>query len=63
MLIIPCHTIVAGYYDMLVFYVSVRLSIFLFLEDNLSKCQRIFTKLGMYIDIVKIWFWIANGQL
>ena len=39
---------------------SVR---FLFLDDNLSKCQWIFTKLGMCIDIVEIWFEIANGQI
>ena len=37
--------------------------IFLFPVDNLSKCQWIFTKLGMCIDIVEIWFWIANGQI
>ena len=38
-------------------------SIFLFLNDNLSKYQWIFTKLGMCIDIVEIWFGIANGQI
>ena len=31
-------------------------SVFFFLDDNLSKHQWIFTKLGMCIDIVKIWF-------
>ena len=31
--------------------------------DNLSKHQCIFTKLGMCIDIVEIWFCIANGQI
>ena len=36
---------------------------FLFLEDNLSKYQCIFTKIGMYIDIVEIWFMIANWQI
>ena len=42
----------------------VRLSIrFSFPDDNLSKHQWIFTKLGMCIDIVQIWFWIANGQI
>ena len=30
--------------------------------DNLSKHQRIFTKLGMCIDIVEVWFGIANWQ-
>ena len=35
----------------------------LFLVDNLSKHQWIFTKLGMCIDIVEIWFGIANGQI
>ena len=39
---------------------SVSLTIFLFLSDNLSKYQRIFTKLG--IDIVEIGFGIANSK-
>ena len=39
---------------------SVRIS---FPDDNLSKQQGIFTKLGMCIDIVEIWFGIANGQI
>ena len=43
---------------------SIRLSIrFSFPDDNLSKHQWIFTKLGMCIDIVEIWFEIANGQI
>ena len=48
---------------------SVRLSVvrlnvrFLFPEDNLSKHQWIFTKLGMCVDIMEIWFGIANGQI
>ena len=33
------------------------------LDDNLSKHQWIFIKLGMCIDIVEIWFGIANGQI
>ena len=37
--------------------------IFLFPDDNLSKHQWIFTKLGTCIDIVEIWFGIANGQI
>ena len=37
--------------------------IFSFPDDNLSKHQWIFTKLGMCIDIVKIWFGIANRQI
>ena len=36
--------------------------IFSFLDDNLSKCLWIFTKLDMCIDTVEIWFGIANGQ-
>ena len=36
--------------------------IFLFPDDNLSKHQWIFTKLGMCIDIVEVWFGIGNGQ-
>ena len=48
---------------------SVRLSYvhpsvhFSFPDDNLSKHQWVFTKLGMCIDIVEIWFGIANGQI
>ena len=38
---------------------SVRFS---FPDDNLSKHQWIFTKLGMCIDM-EIWFGIANGQI
>ena len=41
-------------------WTSVRFS---FPDDNLSKHQWIFTKLGMCIDIVDIWFGIANGQI
>ena len=37
--------------------------IFSFPDDNLSKHPWIFTKLGMCIDIVEIWFGIANGQI
>ena len=37
--------------------------IFSFPDDNLSKHQWIFTRLGMCIDIVDIWFEIANGQI
>ena len=39
---------------------SVRI---LFPNDNLSKHQWIFTKLGMCIDIVDIFLWVANGQI
>ena len=34
-----------------------------FPDDNLSKHQWIFTKLGMFTEIVEIWFGIANGQI
>ena len=37
--------------------------IFLFPDDNLSKCQWIFTKLGMCIDMLEFWIGIANGQI
>ena len=36
---------------------------FSFLDSNLSKYQGIFTKLGLCIDIVEVWFGIANGQI
>ena len=39
---------------------SVRI---LFQDDNLSKCQWIFIKLCVCIDIVEIWFEIVNGQI
>ena len=39
---------------------SVRFSL---PDDNLSKHQWIFTKLGMCIDVVEIRFGIANGQI
>ena len=32
-------------------------------NDNLSIHQWIFTKLGVCIDTVEIWFGIANGQM
>ena len=32
-------------------------------DDNLSKCQWIFSKLGVCIDILKVWFWITIGQI
>ena len=67
---LPRHTIVAGYYGFkLVVRASVPVSIhrpsvrFSFLDDNLSKHQCVFTKLDMCIDIVEIWFGIANGQI
>ena len=61
--------IVVGYYGFKFdIYVSVHPSvvhpsIFSFPYNNLSKYQWIFTKLGLCIYIVKIWFWIANGQI
>ena len=75
---IPHHTIVAGYFgftlDVCVYvrlsinpsvvHLSIRQAIcFSFPDDNLSKHQWIFTKFGMFIDIVEIWFGIANGQI
>ena len=73
MVIIPRHTIVAGYYGItLAVQVSNRLSVhllyvhpsvFSFLDDNLSKYQWIFTKLGVCIDIVEIRFGIVNEQI
>ena len=60
------NTIVAGYcgFTLMSASPSVRLSIcYSFPDDNLSKHQWIFTKLGMCIDIVDIWFGIANGQI
>ena len=71
--IIPHRTIVAGYCGfMLIVRVSlhpsiclsyVRPSVLSFPDNDLSKCQWIFTKLGMCIDIVEIWFGIANKPI
>ena len=57
--------IVAGYYGFtLDVCLSVRPSVYLSSpDDNLSKHQRIFFKLGLCIDIVEILFGIANGQI
>ena len=41
----------------------VHPSVFSFAEEILNKYQWIFAKLGMCIDIVEIWFGIANGQI
>ena len=41
----------------------VHPSVFSFLDNNLRKYLWIFSKLGMCIDIVEIWFGIANGQI
>ena len=40
-----------------------NMSEFFFLDDNLSNYQWIFTKPDMCIDIVEIWFGIADGQI
>ena len=43
---------------------SIRPSVrFSFPGDNFSKFQWIFINLGMCIDIVDIWFGIANGPI
>ena len=41
----------------------VHPSIILFPYDNLSKCQLIFTKLGVCSDVVEIWFGNTNGRI
>ena len=38
-------------------------SIFSFPDENFSKCQWIFTKLGMSIYTVKTWFGNGKGQI
>ena len=60
----------AGYYG---FTLDIRVSVrhryvrpsvnFSFPDDNLSKHQWVFTKFGVCIDIMEIWFGIANGQI
>ena len=39
------------------------MSIFSFLDNNLSKCQGILIKLGTCIDMKEIWFLIAHVQI
>ena len=38
-------------------------SIFTFPDDNFSKYHWVFTKLGVCIDIIDIYFGIANGRI
>ena len=45
------------------FKLAVRVSIFSFSDDNLSKHKWIFTKLYMCFDIVKIWVGIAYEKI
>ena len=42
---------------------DMPIPVFSFPDYNLRKCQRIFAKLGVCIDIMEIWFGIANGQI
>ena len=64
---ISYHTIVVGYYgsrwtsfSWSVIGPSICIS---FPDDNLSVHHLILTKLAMCIDIVEIWFGIANGHI
>ena len=69
----PRHTIVAGYYGFTldvrvsvrpsVYQSVVRPSVFRSRLRELCQLQWIFTKPGMCIDIVDIWFEIDNGQI
>ena len=71
---IPHHTKVAGYYgftldvcvgkfrQILTELSAQDTPIFLFPDDNFSKHKWIFTKLGMCIDTMEVWFGIANVQ-
>ena len=51
------------FYQFLMELQSHDTSICSFLDNNLSKYQQIFIKLGVCIDIVELWFGIANGQI
>ena len=67
LIFIPCHTIVTGYYGFTLVSIIcqsvVCSSVFSFPNDNLSKFWWIYIELGMCIDIIGIWFGIANGQI
>ena len=58
------HTIWAGYYGFTLLSLCpfVCRPVFSFPDDTLSECQWMFTKLGMCIDIVKIWFGVPMGK-
>ena len=44
-------------------FIAQETALFSFTNHNFSKYWWIFIKLGMYIDIVEIWFGIANGPI
>ena len=46
-----------------VFDSCLNTSVFSFLDDNFTKYEWVFTKLGVCIDIVDICFGIANGRI
>ena len=49
------------FHQLLIELSACNKSIFLFPDDNLSKCKWIFTKLGMCFAVVEIWFGITYG--
>ena len=51
------------FYQFLTELSACNTSAFSFLDDNFSKYEWIFTKLGVCIDIVETWFGIANRQI
>ena len=53
----------ANFFNFSQSYLAATHPYFLFPDDNLSNCQWLFTKLGMCIDVLEIWFGIANGQI
>ena len=55
--------LIANFHQFLTKLSAHNKSDFSFLDNNLSKYQGIFTKLGLCIDIVEVWFGIANGQI
>ena len=54
--------LVGKFYQFFTELTAYGTSLFSF-KDILSKSQWIFTKLDMCIDIVEIWFVIADGQI
>ena len=61
---IPHHTIVLWYHlgCPCACPSVIRPSIFLFPDDNLNKCQRIFTEIGVRIDIVRSGLGLLMGN-
>ena len=55
--------IIVKYRSGSILVIICKIFVFSFQDDNFSKFLWIFTKLGVCIDIMEIWFRIVNGQI